>query len=556
VDPSWRNLDDVDVVVLHYWIEERLPVASVDPDTRLVTTSRASTFSLVDDVGDRYARYYLDNVFEALSEPGEWYLDRTEGTLYYLPREGETPAGTEVVAPRTTQFVRVAGDPDAGAYVEDLRFEGLTFRHADWEQADPGEHLDHWSEHYGGGKPYATVPQAAFHLPGAITMEGALGCAVEDCVVEHVGWYGIELGDGCRGNRVVGTHVHDTGGGGVKTSGADADGPRARRTGDNRIADNHLHDGGRVFHSAIGVLVRHAYETEVVHNHVHDYFYSGISVGWVWGYDEHVARDNRIEKNHVHDLGKGLLSDMGGIYTLGVQPGSVVRGNLIHDVERRNYGGWAIYPDEGSSHLLIENNVAYDTSSQPFHQHYGRENVVRNNVFALGGEGQVVLTRFASGRTGETVLDDGAEYVSFTFERNVVLTDDQPVFVGRRRLALFEDGNDDGADANGDGEGEDGTPAKRAFRSDCNLFWNVSGEDLTVGVGGYDEEADWVWEETYPFERWRALGQDRHSVVAEPGVFDPETREVDVATVEGAAAEIGFEPIDLSDVGPRPPGER
>src|SRR5579875_487287 len=80
----------------------------------------------------------------------------------------------------------------------------------------------------------------------------------------------------------------------------------------------------------------------IAHNHIHDLFYSGISCGWVWGYAESVSHDNRIEYNHIHDIGQRLLSDMGGIYTLGVQPGTVLRGNLIYNVEKHNYGGWAI----------------------------------------------------------------------------------------------------------------------------------------------------------------------------------------------------------------------
>ena len=93
--------------------------------------------------------------------------------------------------------------------------------------------------------------------------------------------------------------------------------------------------------SAVGILSMHSFGNTLSHNHIYDLYYTGISCGWVWGYADSVSKNNRIEKNHIHDLGHGLLSDMGGIYTLGVQPGTVLRGNLIHDVEKANYGGWA-----------------------------------------------------------------------------------------------------------------------------------------------------------------------------------------------------------------------
>ena len=88
---------------------------------------------------------------------------------------------------------------------------------------------------------------------------------------------------------------------------------------------------------------------------------------------------------------------------LGVQPGTVLRGNLIHDIEKSNYGGWAIYPDEGSAHLLIENNVCYRTNGEIFHQHYGRENVIRNNI--NGG----VYIAVGTGNTvrGNEISDNG-----------------------------------------------------------------------------------------------------------------------------------------------------
>ena len=104
---------------------------------------------------------------------------------------------------------------------------------------------------------------------------------------------------------------------------------------------------GRVFYSAVGVLIGNSGANKVIHNHIHDIRYSGISVSWHSGYEACHNQGKVIEYNHIHDIGAGYLSDMGGIYTLGPQQGTRLRYNHIHDVRSRTYGGWGIYTDEG-----------------------------------------------------------------------------------------------------------------------------------------------------------------------------------------------------------------
>ena len=517
----WRNLGDVEIVVFHFWIDERFPVADFDGKTEMITTARYSRAPLTEAHGDKLAPCFIENVFEALTEPGEWYLDRQEGKLYYIPLPGETPETTEVYAPRLLQLLKLVGRPEENRYVEFLRFRGLTFEHTDWVQpgwqigetppakARPDESRSVSRYHRGQD---ASCSQAASDVPGAIVLLGARNCAIEDCRVANVGWYGVEISDGCLGSRVVGNEIVDTGAGGVRVSGAAWNEPICLQTGNSRITDNHIHECGRVFHSAVGVLSMHSFGNVISHNHIHDLYYSGISCGWVWGYAPSISRDNRMEKNHIHNLGQGLLSDMGGIYTLGVQPGTVLRGNLIHDVTKLNYGAWCIYPDEGSAHMIIENNVCYRTNGEIFHQHYGRENSVRNNIFAFG-EGSVA----AHGRAD-------LEHKAFTFERNIFITDGRPIFSGGYGALL----------------------RYRNIRSDLNLFWDVSRKSLAFK----DREG------SINFRKWQKLGHDHHSLVANPKCSKPKEDDFTLAPDSPAITRLGFEPIDLSDVGPRPKEKR
>lgn len=83
---------------------------------------------------------------------------------------------------------------------------------------------------------------------------------------------------------------------------------------------------------------------------------------------------------------------MGGVYLLGIQPGTRVYNNLIHDVSCRFYGGWALYTDEGSAHMVLERNVCFNCTRDGYHQHYGRENIVRYNIFAFNANSALAIT--------------------------------------------------------------------------------------------------------------------------------------------------------------------
>ncbi len=100
------------------------------------------------------------------------------------------------------------------------------------------------------------------------------------------------------------------------------------------------------------------------------------------------AQGNIVEYNHIHDIGQGMLSDLAGIYTCST-PGTRIRYNLVHDVARRDYGGWGIYPDEGSHDLLIEKNLVFRCQDGALFAHHNRNITAENNIFAFNRAAQV-----------------------------------------------------------------------------------------------------------------------------------------------------------------------
>jgi hypothetical protein len=496
--PALHNPTDIEFVALHFWIESRVPLKSIDLESRRVELQWPPRMRLTDDFKDGLAYYYLENMREALTEPGQWYLDRPAGLLHYLPLDGETMRDAEVVAPALPELIRLQGDPAAGRFVEHVRIENLTLSH---------------NEYLPDATALKATPQAACHVPGAVVFSGARRCTIHRCTVDHVGSYGVEFTDGsfdCEATRCI---VRDAAAGGIKVfhavvdGGGDAEKARGRGTlhrGCRRVLlqDNHLHDGGHRWRQAVGVLVGKCSGVRVLHNHIHDFDYTGISVGWTWGYAEGDAYGNIVEYNHIHRIGRGVLSDMGGIYTLGVQPGTRLRYNLIHDIESRGYGGWGIYPDEGTSFVLIENNLVYRTKYAGFHTHFGKHNTVRNNIFALGRLDSIALGRYES-------------HDAFAFERNIVLAIEPELLSGGHNNA-------------------EGKPMPATFEG--NLYWCITGKPVTFAGRS--------------FRQWRALGRDEGSVVADPRFADPEAGDFRLPHDSPAITRTGFVPFDLSTVGP------
>lgn len=502
IKPNWKNKNDIDIVVYHFWTDTHLTVDSIDDKKHIVSFKYPSGKVFTDDFNNEGARYVVENVWEGLQQQGDWYLDKQQGILYYIPMQGEDMNTIAVYAPVTPAFIHINGDAVSRNRVTNLHFNNIQFEYAN-VQLPQGNVND---------------AQGSSSLAAAVTLKGAKSCSFTDCIIQNIGGFAMELQEGCSNNLFSYNHLANLAGGGFRVNGGIPPAHPLLQTHSNIISDNDIGPYGLQYPSAVGVLLMQTYNNQVIHNDIHDGFYTGISVGWEWGYQRSISRDNVVAYNHIHNIGQGLLSDMGAIYTLGVSPGTVIRNNLIHDVDAHNYGGWGIYNDEGSTGILIENNIVYNTKFAGYNIHYAKEITVRNNIFAFGRLQQLNRTR----------VDP---HKSVYFENNIVYWKEGVLFDGNWQDKPYQ--------FYFNPMGKEGIhEVTSTFDMDYNVYYNPL---LTL---------DSIQFNTLTWQQWQQKGKDVHSQYTDPLFIDPQHYNFTLSP-DSPAFKLGFEPIDISIAGPR-----
>jgi parallel beta-helix repeat protein len=469
---------DAEAVVMNRWVEAHLPVISVDPVAHRIESSRKTPFQL--ENGDPF---FLQGAGQWLQNPGDWYFDHRNACIYYMPRAGESIEQVTAIVPARERILTVRG-------ADHLTLRGLVFSHSEWSFPD---------EIAGAELPVGGFGQAAIGVTAGISLRDCVNCRVESCRFEHLGNYALELGPGCRDDAISGCRFTDLGAGAIKIGTQRADEPHP--ASGIEVSDCRISDGGHVFPSAIGIWIGQSFGNRIEHNEICDLYYSAISIGWTWGYGPSLAHDNRVEFNLLHHIGKKsdgdgpILSDMGGVYLLGVRQGTVVANNIFHDIAGRTYGGWGIYLDEGSSDVLVEKNLVYRTTHGGFHLHYGKNDTVKNNIFAMGRDLQIA----------RTVAEPGQQ---FRFTNNIVDWDTGVFTKTSSADAVFDE----------------------------NIYCARGGGRLGFGKDSW--------------EQWRAAGQDGHSILTDSVFNNAAAGDFGLAPAL-PLEKIHFEPLNWQNIGPR-----
>jgi len=483
---SSAALSRVQVVVHHKWDHTRRWVQGLDAAAGAIITTGQPMKSW--NPIEKGCLAYFENVLTACDSPGEWAIE-PNGLLRYRPKPGEALATSRVWAARTTTLLRFAGDPLAGRWVERIRLEGLHLTHADY-RTPPG-----------GFEPM----QAAGNIEAAVMADGAREIELIGLTLMHTGAHAIWLRRGCRTCRIERCYIADLGGSGVRIGDIVAPARPELETWGNIVHNNIIHHGGRHFPCACGLWIGHSGTNTITHNDIGDFFYTGISAGWVWGYGRSFSQVNDIGYNHVHHLGQGWLSDMGGIYTLGRSEGTRVHHNWFHHVWAHTYGGWGLYTDEGSTGITFEHNLVHDTKDGSFHQHYGRGNVVRNNILAFSRDAQIRVSR-ADDRNPpapETAVPE----TRVTLEHNIILWESGEPLYSRQRWERL------------------------AWKSASNLWWCTAGPATNFAGRTLAE--------------WQTLGKEVGSMFADPKFRNAAARDFELLP-DSPALQLGFQPFPLN----------
>jgi len=424
------------------------------------------------------SRYLVENFKAALDAPGEWFLDRT-GYLWYIPLEGETLENTVFHIPVIKEFISIQGDQLSGKRVENIRFENLIFEVAGYKTPSDGNE----------------PAQAAAPVDAVVTIDFANNIEFRNCEIAHTGTYAFWFRRACSNCVVNQCYMHDLGAGGVKIGETVIRPDAGEITNSISVDNNIIRDAGHIFPCAVGIIIFNASDNKLTHNEIADLRYSGISVGWVWGYAYSPSKRNLIAFNHIHHLGWGELCDMGGVYTLGASEGTIVTNNNIHHVYSFDYGGWGLYTDEGSYGILMENNLVYACKNSGFHQHYGKENIIRNNIFAFNIRSQLQATRIE-------------EHRSLSFTNNIIYFNRGTLLSSNwHKFNLF---------------------------TDKNIYWDTRTRDIRFGD---DSFAD-----------WQKTGKDIHSIIVDPMFVNPSAFDFHLKK-NSVAKRVGFIPFDYSASG-------
>lgn len=352
---NWGNKSNIELVINKDWKQFRCGISTIS------STSITVKQPCWGNINSQYAlagneTMYVENAYEMIDTPGEWYLNQQTGWLYYLPKPGEDMATADVTMPILDTVVSVQGTLDNP--VHNIRFKGITFAYTGWTRPNDNDGFAEVQANFhligtGGiwGLPWTKIP-------ANIDVQNSQDISFERDIFTHLGAGGLNFGGGSKNNSVVGSQFNDISGTGLMlgeiTTAKTTDSRLVPEN--NQIVNNYVHNVANEYHGGVGIWAGYTKGTTIAHNEVHDVPYTAISIGWGWGKeDPSIAQNNKVLNNLIYDHVQ-LLNDGGGIYSLSAQPGNEYAYNVIQEQDHE-FG--ALYLDNRSRYITLDNNVVF-----------------------------------------------------------------------------------------------------------------------------------------------------------------------------------------------------
>ncbi|MGH3166781.1 MAG: NEW3 domain-containing protein, partial [Trebonia sp.] len=342
----------------------------------------------------------LEVLGETYSDEGSFdvYVDGKQDTSQDFTEDtsGSTRLAQQVIyqvegLPRgthTVKIVKTGGSyltidafevvPDAPDPVSDITFSHIGFEYSTWNLPETTGYIDNQAGVLWDTSGSATTPVI---VPAAVTVSRGSGISFTDDAFRHLGATGVDFADGTQDSTVFGSDITDTAGGGISVGEVDDyfQDNMALMTAGDTIADNEIAYVGQDYSDTVGIWAGYTRTLTITHNDIGHTPYSGMSIGWGWGYAspcsmqaaeglstcEHgtdYAGGNEVTDNYIHDV-MNTLYDGGPIYTNGGQAGDTENGAPTDSVLAGNYVAIGnhddnmLYQDEGSSYWHTYGNV-------------------------------------------------------------------------------------------------------------------------------------------------------------------------------------------------------
>jgi uncharacterized protein (TIGR03437 family) len=544
---------DIEVLDFEQFVASKLRLSCVDTARHLVYLTGPTVQASGRNGFIPGHRYLVENVQDALTQPGQWFLDRSTNpwTLTYLAAPGENPNSDTVVIPQLTQVLTATN-------LQYVTFQGLTFAHDNFIVPVSGYASQELDTSISAAVSFQNSQQITFDS-NIVTQTSGAGLEILSCTdSQSPAW--------CLANSVSGVSsqvtvqnsgFYDLGasglriGEGAKSSDSDASVPQLLT-----VANNVVEGYGRTFPSVFGIAQGVGHDNTYTHNDVYDGYHVAISIchcaGDTFKPNGGGAFNNTISFNHVYKLEQGIMNDGGSIRigtgnSVFTAAGNKILNNKVHDVsdasalDADGYGGNGIYLDNQTGLVDVENNLVYRVSGNAVNLPQGppvpnEANTIRNNILAFARQ---------------SLINDNNPYPSGSVPTVAALA-----FVATNNLFYFDrTAASSPAFYTQGGCTYSGGFAYTAFQQwNNNLYWRTDGgfaadpqafhvqpnagpTQLCVG-----NTAKWTF---YPFSQWQQkAGEDLQSVVQNPGFANPAYPADDYSLPKGSplAGFIVFDP--------------